>query len=273
MRAPEAGRRPGRVPLPGRPTLHLRYRDGITLRNREMPRPLIAITATSRRESHSDPERVRLNGAYVDAVVRAGGIPLISPPAPAESASDVISRADAVLLTGGEDVEPALYGEGTHPALGRITPGRDVWEIALAREARTRRIPILGVCRGIQLLNVAFGGALIQDIPSQHPSGIEHEQGGSRAARTHDVRVVPNSRLASILGGDAHVNSIHHQAVATVAEGFTITASAPDGIVEGMEWTADDWWCVGVQWHPEELDGADRRLFAALVDAARLRTP
>lgn len=240
---------------------------------------IVAVTATSRRETPDQPERVRLNAAYLDAVTRAGGIPLVTAaPSPGGADADadaaaetLLGRVDALLLTGGEDVEPARFGARPHPALGRVTPARDAWELALARAARRRRIPTLGVCRGIQLLNVAFGGTLVQDIPAERPDALQHEQGVARSRRTHAVTVHPGTRLAAIMGHRPEVNSMHHQAVADPAPGMTITALAPDGIIEGIEWTDGDWWAVGVQWHPEELDGADAALFAALIEAGARR--
>lgn len=233
-----------------------------------MRRPLVAITATSRREAPTDPERLRLNAAYVDAIVRAGGIPVVTPPVAAEFAAALADRVDALLLTGGEDVAPSLFGAEPHPALGRVTPARDVWEIALVHAARQRRMATLGVCRGIQTLNVALGGTLIQDIPSALPDALVHEQPQPRDERTHVATVTPGSRLESLVGAEARVNSMHHQSIADLAPGFTVSAVAPDGVIEAVEWTADAWWCLGVQWHPEELDGADAKLFAALIAAA-----
>ena len=233
----------------------------------EMP-PLIAVTATARRETPGEPSRIRLNQAYVDAIAAAGGLPVVVAPLAGELAGALLDSFGGVLLTGGEDIDPALFDAAPHPALGRVTRSRDDWELALAREARRRRMPVLGVCRGIQVLNVALGGTLIQDIPSVAAGALPHEQPGDRARRTHGVACSPGSRLAGILGSSPGVNSMHHQSVATVAPGLTVTAQAPDGIIEGVEWTADAWWAVGVQWHPEELDGADATLFAALVEAA-----
>lgn len=230
-------------------------------------RPLILITATTRRESPDDPARVRLNGAYVDAVARAGGIGIVAPPQPVSAAEALLERVDGLLLTGGEDVHPALYGAAAHRALGRVTAERDAWELELVRVARRRRIPTLAICRGIQVLNVALGGTLIQDIPEERPSDLRHEQAAGRSDRTHRIRVEPGSRLATLFGAGAEVNSMHHQAVDRVASGLQVTALAPDGIIEGVEAT-DGWWAVAVQWHPEELDGADSRLFAALVAEA-----
>lgn len=233
-----------------------------------MPAPIIAITATSRRESDGDPARVRLNAAYIDAVSRAGGVAMITPPVAPNAATAVLRSCHGLLLTGGEDVDPAWYGAEPAPRLGRVTPERDRWEIALVRAAQERRVPVLAVCRGIQVLNVALGGSLIQDIGSERPDALVHEQQSERSERTHPVRFHPGSRLAGIMGGEANVNSMHHQAVERVAPGFAATATSPDGMVEGIEWSIDDWWAVGVQWHPEELDGADAALFSAFVRIA-----
>ena len=231
-------------------------------------RPIIAITATMRHESPSDPSRLRLNAAYVDAIARAGGIPLVSPPIEPEAAAAVVAGVHGVLVTGGEDIDPSLFGAPPHPALGRVTRARDAWELAVVREARARGIPVLGVCRGIQVLNVALGGTLIQDIPSECAGALGHDQEGPRADRSHPITCRPHSRLAELMGPAAMVNSMHHQAVAQAAPGLAVTATAPDGVVEGVEWTGEHWWAIGVQWHPEELDGADARLFRALVAAA-----
>lgn len=233
-----------------------------------MRRPLVAITATSRRETPADPERVRLNASYVSAIVRAGGLPVVSPALIGEEADALVNVVDALLLTGGEDIDPALYGAAPHPALARVTLERDTWEIALVRAARARGIPVLGVCRGIQLLNVALGGTLIQDIPSECPGALPHQQDDARSDRTHEITCIPESRLAGIMGQTARVNSMHHQAVASVAGRLAVTATAPDGIIEGVEWPGAEWWCTAVQWHPEELEGADSGLFAAFVGAA-----
>lgn len=244
-----------------------------------MPPIIVAVTATSRQETPDQPERVRLNAAYLASVTRAGGLPLVTAATAAESsdaeadaaAEALVQRVDALLLTGGEDVAPTRFGAQPHPELGRVTPARDAWELALVRAARRHRVPTLGVCRGIQVLNVALGGTLIQDIPSERPGSLVHEQPDERARRTHAVAVHPGTRLAEIVGTRADVNSMHHQSVDEPAPGTTITAVSPDGIIEGIEWSGDDWWAVGVQWHPEELDGADLGLFAALIRAAERR--
>lgn len=233
-----------------------------------MPRPFIAITATTRSETPSEPPRVRLNGAYVDAVVRAGGTPCVAPVMDPAHAAEVLGPAGALLLTGGEDVAPDLFGQSARPGLGRVTRDRDEWEIALVHAARARGLPVLAVCRGIQVLNVALGGTLIQDIPRECPGAMAHQQQEGRSARTHAIACTPGSRLAALLGDGASVNSMHHQAIAVAAPGLRVTATAPDGVIEAVEWTGSDWWALGVQWHPEELDGRDAGLFVAVVEAA-----
>ena len=238
-----------------------------------MPRPLVAVTATTRSESAAEPRRVRLNAAYVDAIARAGGIPYVAPVMDPSLIDDVLSPAAALVVTGGEDVDPALFGESPRPGLGRVVRDLDEWEIALVRRARQRGIPVLGVCRGIQVLNVALGGTLIQDIARERPGALDHQQAEERSSRTHAVACVSGSRLAGLVGDAPTVNSMHHQAIALAAPGLRVTATAPDGIIEGVEWAGTEWWAVGVQWHPEELDGRDAALFAAVVEAAAARLP
>jgi putative glutamine amidotransferase len=241
-----------------------------------MPRtPLIAVTATS--EHIRSALRVRVNAAYTRAVERAGAIPFVVPPLGDPAAlGPLLDRVDGLVLTGGEDVDPARYGTQPHPALGVLNADRDATELALVAEARSRRLPTLAICRGIQLLNVALGGTLVQDIPSERPSAIEHDSAQARDARVHEVSVEPGSRLAAALGDTCvRANSFHHQALDRVADGLRVTARASDGLIEGVEWSGEEWWALGVQWHPEELvDGSerwDRQLFAALIRAARER--
>ena len=214
--------------------------------------------------------RVRLNEAYVDAVRAAGLTPLVLPPLDPHELEAVVSAVSGVVLTGGEDVDPAEYGAARGPRTTVIHRRRDKCELALVRLAHERRLPTLAICRGIQLVNVALGGTLVQDIPSECPSPIDHDQSNEREMRVHDVSIEPQSKLATAVGQTLiSVNSSHHQALARVAEGLRVTAKAPDGIVEGAEWVRDDWWMLAVQWHPEELvrDAAewDRGLFRAFA--------
>ena len=237
--------------------------------------PLVLLTATT--EIIGEALRVRVNVSYAQAVEQAGGLPLVLPPMGRHEAVDrVLAAADALILTGGEDVDPARYGLPRHPRLGRVSAARDGTELALTAAAKARRIPTLAICRGVQVLNVALGGTLVQDLPSERPSAIAHDPAIGCAVRVHDVAVDAGSRLARILGTTClRVNSSHHQAPDRVAAGLRVSARAPDGVIEGMEWAGDDWWAVGVQWHPEELVSTpepwERALFAALIHQAAQR--
>lgn len=240
-----------------------------------MNAPRIGITGNVRTFSGAD--RTGVNAAYVRAVLRAGGIPLILSPliAPAHTAR-LLDAIDGLVLSGGEDVDPAHYGHVPHPGLGSVDPSRDASELALFREARARGMPVLAICRGIQLVNVALGGTLWQDIPSERPGAIPHAQGADRDQRTHPVELTPGSRLALALGATrCDVNSFHHQSIRDVAPGLLVTGVAPDGEIEGVESPPEDAWLLAVQWHPEEFHhhGAapDHGLFEALLEELRGR--
>ena len=179
-----------------------------------------------------------------------------------------------LVLTGGEDVDPARYGAAPHPCLGDLHAERDEFEIALVAAARARKLPTLAICRGIQVANVALGGTLVQDLPSEWPGALDHDSAATRDRRVHGVTVQAGSALAAALRAESlDVNSFHHQAVASVAPGLAAVACAADGVIEGVEWIADAWWMLGVQWHPEELttspESWDRYLFASFAQAAR----
>jgi len=174
------------------------------------------------------------------------------------------------VLTGGEDVDPARYGEQRHEKVRSVNVARDATEAALVEEARARGLPVLAICRGIQILNVALGGTLVQDIPSQCHTDIDHDEEGARNSRTHEVSIEPGSLIAGAVGTEhLSVNSFHHQSVKRVADGMKVTARSPDGVIEGIESTDEKWWVMGVQWHPEEMtDSAepwDRGLFKAFA--------
>ena len=241
--------------------------------------PLIAVTTTMWPGGSHGLLRAQVNVNYIHAVEAEGASAVLLTPAhAAESAGRLLGACQGLLLTGGEDVEPRHYGAEPHPALGELNPLRDEMELAAAREAVRRGIPVLAICRGVQLLNVALGGTLWQDIPAQLGGDVLHEQPAGVDERWHGARVEPGSRLASIFGvTELSINSFHHQAVRDLAPGLRATAWAEDGIVEGVEGTGHPW-LVGVQWHPErgEAHGPegdardpDRRLFWAFVDAAR----
>ena len=241
-----------------------------------MPAPLVALSATTKEIGGM--MRVRLNEAYVNAVRAAGLTPLVLPPLEPTDLDAVASAVRGVVLTGGEDVDPAAYGAERRARTTDVHHRRDACELALVDIAHQRRLPTLAICRGIQLVNVALGGTLIQDIPTECPSAIDHDQSKQREMRVHDVSIEPDTKLASAIGDTRiSVNSSHHQAVARVATGLRITARSPDGVVEGAEWVGDDWWMVAVQWHPEELvrdtAGWDRGLFRAFADAVESSQP
>jgi len=218
----------------------------------------------------------RLRATYLTALENAQLVPTIAAAMPDPAAADVLmERLDGLVLTGGADVNPSLFGERPHPMLGQVSDTRDSWEMALVHAAQHRKKPILAICRGIQILNVALGGTLLQDLPTQHPSDINHDPERPRDSRSHPVELAAESSLARALGvTHLTVNSIHHQAISRVATDLRIVATAPDGVIEGVESAADsDWWCVGVQWHPEEListdEGWDRDIFGAFARAVR----
>ncbi len=232
--------------------------------------PVVAVTTST--EIVRELPRVRVNKRYTDALVRAGVLPVAVPPLDPGAADALLDWAEGLVLTGGEDVESLLYDASPHPKAEAPNPERDRWELALTRAARDRRLPTLGICRGVQIANIAFGGSLVQDIASECADAIDHAREDARATRVHLVTVEAGSRLARALGADRIVvNSLHHQAIARLGTGLRIVARADDGIIEAAEWAGDDWWMLGVQWHPEELDDDaepwDRGLFAAFAAA------
>lgn len=212
------------------------------------------------------------NTPYLHAVECSGGVPLLLPateqPGAAETYIDLI---DGLLLPGGVDVTPALYGQDPVPQVTYLLEDLDRLELALVRLAVEKGKPILGICRGMQLVNVAFGGTLYQDLPSQYPGCLGHSQDAStRSQRTHRVKLTPDSVIGSLLGTEMiSVNSYHHQAVKDAAPGFTVTARALDGVVEAIEDPRRK--VLAVQWHPEELVDrypVFRALFRHLVEEA-----
>ncbi len=233
-----------------------------------MSRLAVGVTIGDSRE----PESFGLRDDYVRAIEAAGGLPLVLAPGRPEDAADFLGRVDALVLSGGADVDPSLYGEPPHPTVTRVFPGRDAFELGLAREAIARDLPVLAICRGHQLLNVATGGTLVQDIPSELGAATDHDPDTERWERCHDVEVLPGTRLRGILGRDrVSVNSFHHQAVKTTGRGLVVAARASDGVIEGME-MPDRRFVIGVQWHPESFwdqPSGFQPLFEALLSAAR----
>ena len=234
-----------------------------------MKRPLVGITIGYSK----DPEFFTLRDDYVRAVEKAGGLPVVLVAGRAEDAPDLLSRIDGLLLTGGADVDPVVYGEEPHETVTRVIPERDAFEIALCREILRQDRPVLAICRGHQVLNVATGGTLIQDIPSQVEGAHDHDPEKERWETAHQVRILPRTRLREILGRETiDVNSFHHQAVRALGRGVVVSAtSTADDVVEGIE-LPDRRLALGVQWHPEAFWDRPRDfqpLFEALVKASR----
>ena len=230
--------------------------------------PIIGITSSYDEESG----KATLARYYIQAVEAAGGLPLVLPCILSEAAADPLLRSiDGLLLSGGVDVDPLLFGEEPQPALGEICPARDRFELALTRRALQLDIPILAICRGIQVMNIAAGGTVIQDISTTITTPIKHDQKAPRWYGTHTINVSPASQLASVWGERIIVNSMHHQAVGTVAEGFVATAWTSDGVVEAIE-SSNHRFALGVQCHPECMWQEQKRifnLFIKFVEAAK----
>lgn len=233
---------------------------------------VVGITCGTRpATAQGGPQQV-LNRAYVWAVERAGGIPILLPVTrEREVISQYLGVIDGLLLSGGVDLDPSCYGSEPHPKLGEVDTDRDATELPLITEALAQDVPIFAICRGVQALNVALGGTLYQDLPSEHPSEIVHAQrelGLARGEFSHTVRIEPDSRLRAIVGVDEmRCNSFHHQAVKALGAGIKVTATAPDGVIEAIECPA--YRSVhGVQFHPEETaphDPYSHALFTAFI--------
>lgn len=235
-------------------------------------RPLIGITM--RHELETD--RFYLASAYSEAVAAAGGVPVHLALLPRrEYVSAIMDELDGVLLPGSaSDVDPLRYGREPHRKLGSVHPLKDETDLLVLEEIERRATPLLGICFGMQVLNVARGGTLIQDIEAEVPESIKHDQGAPRGRRSHRVKLSPESLLAKLAGAEsAHVNSHHHQAIETVGQNLRATAWTADGLMEAVEDIRGERWAHGVQWHPEidwQGDAFACAIFNAFVEAARL---
>lgn len=238
-----------------------------------MAAPIIGVTTSSER-TKKGVDRAFVNAAYVRAVERAGGVPLLLTPYHSPAALARLSAlVDGLLLTGGGDIDPVRFGEARHPKTDLVSIERDDLELErVTRQAVDTGLPLLAICRGIQVLNVALNGTLHQHVPEVFGDAIAHSQGGARSDRTHDVTVEPGTLLASLARGDRlRVNSFHHQAIKDLGDGLTPVAWADDKVIEAVELPGARGFVLAVQWHPEELvddDPAALRLFEALVTAA-----
>ena len=231
--------------------------------------PVVGLTTYLERATQGvwDVRASFLPQQYFEAVTASGAAAVLLPPqaSPERAAEVVLDGLDGLILTGGLDVQPELYGAERHPLSDPARPDRDAWELALLRGARARRIPVFGICRGLQLINVAAGGTLHQHLPEA--LGTERYKLGGGVFARNTVRVEDGTRLAGLVGaGPLPVHSYHHQGIDRVGDGLLVTARSDEGLVQAIELPGADY-LVAVQWHPEE-DAADRRLFLGLVAAA-----
>ena len=246
-------------------------------------RPVIGVTTQTLHAIHGIPEGLPeswvMNQRYFRAVMELGGVPWMIPLVPEDLGTlrAIYDHLDGLLLPGGVDMDPQTYGEEKTPLVGALDPARDATELQLTRWAMADGLPVLGLCRGAQVINVAAGGTLYQDLAEELPGAIKHDyfpfrgQSFARDYLAHDVEVAGGTRLASLLGaGPVRVNSMHHQGVKELGQGLVSTAVSPDGLVEALEGERDSY-LVAVQWHPEALTDNDertRRLFADFIQAA-----
>lgn len=239
-------------------------------------RPIIGLTTYRKTAAQSTPvPLMALMPTYIDAVAAAGGIPVLIPLGLDEDAlADLLSQLDGLVLTGGGDIAGDHYRSEHPDFIFDVDEDRDRVELFLAREAVARKKPLLAICRGHQMLNVALGGTLYEDVMEWMPGAIKHDFFGvfPRNHQAHEVAIEPESILAVTLGRhEATVNSLHHQGIRDLAPGLVATAHAPDGLIEGVE-AADHPYALGVQWHPENLvhdDPVMLSLFSGLVQAAQ----
>lgn len=232
-------------------------------------KPIIAITCDYEYTS----ENIKLHQDYYRAISQFGGLPILLPGNNIVDVEDILKLADGVLITGGADIDPSFYGESPHIELGNINPYRDEFEIVLAQLAVDRGIPILGICRGAQVMNVAMGGTLYQDINSQFERNtIAHRQKAPSWHEFHDIIIEEDSLLFNIVGERSiRVNSFHHQAAREIGPGLEIIARAPDGIVEAIA-KPDHPFALGLQWHPEKMLDSQMHsqdIFNAFIDSTK----
>lgn len=235
----------------------------------EKQKPIIALCSSYEKEGVND--RVFLNRSYLEAVRHFGGIPLVIPAeAELEEQAFLLSQCDGLVLTGGDDIDPSLYGEAKLNDTVCPAPERDLREPRLCAMAMERQMPILGICRGLQIMNVYFGGTLYQDIPTQLETTLTHQMERSFDGVAHDCVLVPGSPLHSMAGCDCiGVNSFHHQAIKDLAPGLAVMGKASDGIVEAV-WKPDYRFLWAVQWHPETLwpmEATSQKIWEAFIAA------
>lgn len=259
---------------------HRRHSAGAPVPATRTPPALIGLSTSEMRtceqvyhDPHGEPAQqleLALGLTYPEAIRRAGALPVIIPPLDVGSIEPLLDGLCGLCLSGGPDLHPSNYGAQPHPALGPTEPHLDGFEIALVRAAEARELPVLAICRGLQVLNVARGGTLLQDLPTERPSGVQHRQHQTGCTATHDVTLLAGSRLAECLGvQETRVNSFHHQAVDRLGSGLRVVGWANDGTIEAIE-AIDRPFTMAVQWHAESMvDSPEQaRLLAAFAQAA-----
>jgi putative glutamine amidotransferase len=234
-------------------------------------RPFIGINVDLLPASKNAPAFIRLNAGYVDCVYAAGGLPVLIPPLNKEAELEtILDRLDGVVLCGGLDLDPRRSGQPAHPAVVPMAERRELSDRILVRKAVERRMPVFGIGVGMQQLNVQLGGSLFLHLPEEQPKVMPHFD-PSGGPHRHIVLVEPGSKMEEIYGaGEARVNSHHHQAVKTLGRGLRVGAKSPDGVIEAIEYVGEDWFCIGVQWHPEAdtASALDMQIFESFIQAA-----
>lgn len=228
-------------------------------------KPIIGITMNEREDL------LYVKDLYVEKIVAAGGYPILLP---SDLDTSIVHKIDGLLLTGGGDVAPSYFGQEPDPNLGRITPRRDQFELTLTEMMVEQNKPVLAICRGMQVVNVAMGGTVVQHLKvTETPYHIQHDQQAPTSFRSHSITVYKNSRLYQLLHTEKlSVNSFHHQAVGNVSSPFIVSARAKDGVIEAIESTVHRF-IIGVQWHPECLQGEDSDvLFSSFITESRKTT-
>ncbi|BES64202.1 gamma-glutamyl-gamma-aminobutyrate hydrolase family protein [Gottschalkiaceae bacterium SANA] len=235
-------------------------------------KPVIGVLGNLTTVEERAVTRAFVNQSYIDAVEKAGGVPLVFPVGIDRKATAyLLERVDGLLVTGGIDVHPFYYDEEPYEELGAILPTMDLFHIEAVRKAVEMQMPILGICRGLQVMNVAFGGTLFQDLSHIPTMVLKHQQEGSRTLGMHYVEVEAGSRLRKMIGERVMVNSLHHQSIKDLAPDFKVVAKASDGVVEAIE-KKEYGFCLGVQWHPEEMiqvSSAMKPIFQGFINATR----
>jgi len=237
-----------------------------------MSKPIIGLNADLRAAAAGRPSFTYVDASYFDAVTQAGGIPLILPPLESDDdLADALVPVDGVVLVGGADLDPRRDGWMMHPTIRPLAPRRESFDRRLMRIVAQRRLPVLGIGAGMQLMNVMMGGNLMFHIPEDRPTALPHHDPIDPAHR-HTLELTPGSLMERVYGdGELRVNSMHHMALDEVAPGFEVTARCPDGIIEAIESRMPDWFAIGTQFHPEAptASALDRRIFEEFVDAVK----